>query len=112
MHHSNQPLDICLLELPRLEHAIRELRRLPYRPLESLRISRERFCLHPFVQQVPIHDVWKCLLGDIFVEMDGVFSCNPLKAIALEPGRCCCDIRSARENPSPNAILQVFAGYC
>eukprot|EP00435_Cladocopium_sp_Y103_P011194 s2749_g2.t3 len=34
-----------------LEHAIRELRRLPYRPLESLRISRERFCLHPFVQQ-------------------------------------------------------------
>jgi len=35
----------------RLEHAIRELRRLPYRPLESLRISRERFCLHPFVQQ-------------------------------------------------------------
>eukprot|EP00913_Durusdinium_trenchii_P011210 g10528.t1 len=35
----------------RLEHTIRELRRLPYRPLESLRISRERFCLHPFVQQ-------------------------------------------------------------
>ncbi|CAK9082931.1 Regulator of telomere elongation helicase 1 homolog [Durusdinium trenchii] len=34
-----------------LEHTIRELRRLPYRPLESLRISRERFCLHPFVQQ-------------------------------------------------------------
>ena len=28
-----------------------ELRRLPYRPLQSLRISRERFCLHPFVQQ-------------------------------------------------------------
>ena len=37
----------------RLEHTIRELRRLPYRPLESLRISRERFCLHPFVQQAP-----------------------------------------------------------
>ncbi|CAJ1443372.1 unnamed protein product [Effrenium voratum] len=34
-----------------LEHAVAELRRLPYRPLQSLRISRERFCLHPFVQQ-------------------------------------------------------------
>lgn len=34
-----------------LQHAIAELRRLPYRPMEALRISRERFCLHPFVQQ-------------------------------------------------------------
>ncbi|CAE7484182.1 unnamed protein product [Symbiodinium natans] len=33
-----------------LQHAVAELRRLPYRPLEALRISRERFCLHPFVQ--------------------------------------------------------------
>ena len=47
-----------------------------------------------------LHDVWKCLLGDIFVEMDGVFSCNPLKAIALEPcRRYFCDNCSARENP-------------
>lgn len=33
-----------------LQHAVAELRRVPYRPLEALRISRERFCLHPFVQ--------------------------------------------------------------
>eukprot|EP00403_Amphidinium_massartii_P024929 CAMPEP_0178389404 /NCGR_PEP_ID=MMETSP0689_2-20121128/10099_1 /TAXON_ID=160604 /ORGANISM="Amphidinium massartii, Strain CS-259" /LENGTH=955 /DNA_ID=CAMNT_0020009853 /DNA_START=57 /DNA_END=2921 /DNA_ORIENTATION=+ len=36
-----------------LQHAIRELRRLPYRPMEALRISRERFCLHPLIQKMP-----------------------------------------------------------
>eukprot|EP00747_Dinoflagellata_sp_TGD_P022400 gnl/TRDRNA2_/TRDRNA2_129085_c1_seq2.p1 gnl/TRDRNA2_/TRDRNA2_129085_c1~~gnl/TRDRNA2_/TRDRNA2_129085_c1_seq2.p1 ORF type:complete len:792 (+),score=110.02 gnl/TRDRNA2_/TRDRNA2_129085_c1_seq2:301-2376(+) len=33
-----------------LLHAVHELRRLPYRPMMSLRLSRERFCLLPTVR--------------------------------------------------------------
>lgn len=33
-----------------LLHAVNEFRRLPYRPIMSLRLSRERFCLHPNVR--------------------------------------------------------------
>lgn len=33
-----------------LLHAVSEFRRLPYRPIMSLRLSRERFCLHPNIR--------------------------------------------------------------
>ena len=36
-----------------LEHAVHEFKRLPYRPMMSLRLSRERYCAHPDVAVAP-----------------------------------------------------------